>query len=83
MTTITLEFKPTSLGALRLDPKEFAHEIRVAAAVQWYAQGIVSQGKAAELAEITRTEFLEELHQRKVTACQFTAEELLEEIHGD
>ena len=28
--------------------------MRVAAAVQWYAQGIVSQGKAAELAELTR-----------------------------
>ena len=30
---------------------------RVAAAVQWYAQGIVSQGKAAELAELTRAGF--------------------------
>jgi len=39
-----------------LAPIEFAHEMRVAAAVQWYAQGIVSQGKAAELAGPTRSE---------------------------
>ncbi len=83
MTTITLEFEPTSFGALRLDPQEFAREIRMASAIQWYAQGIVSQGKAAELAGLARTEFLDELRQRKVSACQFTTEELQEEIHGD
>ena len=56
--------------------------MRVAAAVQWYAQGIVSQGKAAELAGLTRSEFLEELYRRRVPACQVTAEELTDEIHG-
>ncbi len=83
MTTITLEFEPTSFGALRLAPQEFTREIRIAAAVQWYAQGIVSQGKAAECAGLARTEFLDELRQRRVPACQFTAEEIREEIHGD
>jgi predicted HTH domain antitoxin len=56
--------------------------MRIAAAVQWYAQGIVSQGKAAELAGLTRSEFLEELYRRRVPACQVTAEELTDEIHG-
>ena len=56
--------------------------MRIAAAVQWYAQGIVSQGKAAELADLTRSEFLEELYRRRVPACQVTAEELADEIHG-
>ena len=56
--------------------------MRVAAAVQWYSQGIVSQGKAAELAGLTRSEFHEERHRRRVPACQVTAEELTNEIHG-
>lgn len=83
MTTITFEFEPALFGALRLAPQEFAREIRVAAAVQWYAQGVISQGKAAELAGLARSEFLEELRVRKVPACQVTIEELREEIHDD
>jgi len=57
-------------GALRLAPDEFAREMRIAAAVQWYSQGKVSQEKASELADLSRMEFLEELRQRKVSACQ-------------
>ena len=81
-TTITFDFDASAFGALRLAPGEFAREMRIAAAVQWYAQGIVSQGKAAELADLTRAEFLAELHRRKVPACQVTADELATEIHG-
>jgi len=51
MATISFEFDPSTFSALRLAPIEFAREMRIAAAVQWYAQGIVSQGKAAELAK--------------------------------
>ncbi|WP_240905711.1 UPF0175 family protein [Thiorhodococcus mannitoliphagus] len=67
---------------MKLAPGEFAQEMRIAAAVQCYAQGIVSQGKAAELAELTRADFLEELRRRKVPACQVTEDELAGEIHG-
>ena len=82
MTTISFEFDPSTFGALRLAPNEFAREMRIAASVQWYAQGTVSQGKAAELAGLTRADFLDELHRRKVPACQVTPDELADEIHG-
>lgn len=81
-TTISFDFDASAFGALRLWPSEFAREMRIAAAVQWYAQGVVSQGKAADLAELTRAEFLDELYRRKVPACQVTADELADEIHG-
>jgi predicted HTH domain antitoxin len=83
MATISFDFDPSVFSALRLAPDEFAREMRIAAAVQWYAQGVVSQGKAAELAGLARADLLEELYRRKVPACQLTAEELADEIHGD
>lgn len=83
MATITYDMPPGTFSALRLSPKEFAREMRVAACVQWYAQGAVSQGKAAEIAGLSRAEFLEELFRRKVPACQVTYEELIEEIEHE
>ncbi len=83
MTTIAFEFDPGVFGALRLAPNEFAREMRIAAAVQWYAQGRLSQGRAAEIAGLSRAEFLEELFRRKVPACQVTIEDLIEELKDD
>lgn len=83
MATISYDMPPSTFSALRLSPREFAREMRVAACVQWYAQGSVSQGKAAEIAELSRAEFLEELFRRKVPACQVSLEELLEEIEHE
>ena len=70
-------------SALRLAPNDFAREMRIAAAVQWYAQQKISQGNAAEIAGLNRVEFLDELYRRKVPAIQVTLEELKAEIDGD
>ncbi len=83
MTIISIDLPDTILSALRLNPQEFPREMRIAAAVQWYAQQQISQGKAAEIAGLCRAEFIEELFKRKVPACQVTIEELMEEIKDD
>ncbi|HZF13568.1 MAG TPA: UPF0175 family protein [Thermoanaerobaculia bacterium] len=83
MATITYELPPSVFAALHLSPKEFAREMRTAACVQWYAQGLVSQERAADIAGLSRAEFLEELFRRKVPACQVTLEELVEEIEHE
>lgn len=82
MTQVVIEFDTGALSALHKGPKEFAAEVKTAAVVQWYAEGRVSQSKAAEILGISRAAFLEELFRRKVPACQVTIEELLEEIRG-
>ena len=80
MAQVVIDFPSTVFSALRRSPEEFASEMRLAAAIHWYSQGTVSQGKAAEIAGVSRAEFLEELHRRKVPAIQVTPEELDEEF---
>ena len=47
--------------------------MRLAAVIQWYHQGLISQGKAAEIAGLKRREFLEALYQAKIEASQVTS----------
>jgi len=83
MTTITVEVPDDVFSALRRSPDEFAREMLQAAAIQWYSQGLISQGKAAEIAGLNRTEFLYSLAHAKVDAFQISAEELREEVQHD
>ncbi|HEX6899769.1 MAG TPA: UPF0175 family protein [Thermoanaerobaculia bacterium] len=80
MAQVVFDFPPTVFSALRKSPAEFAAEMRLAAAIHWYSQGLVSQGKAAEIAGVSRAAFLEELFLRKIPAVQVTLEELREEL---
>lgn len=82
MPQVVLNFDAGALSALRKGPKEFAEEVKTAAVVEWYAEGRISQAKAAEILGVSRAEFLAELHRRKVPACQVDIEELREEIRG-
>jgi predicted HTH domain antitoxin len=80
MARVVFDFPPDVFSALRKSPEEFADEMRLAAAIHWYSQGLISQGKAAEIAGLDRARFLDELFHRKVPAIQVTLEELREEL---
>jgi predicted HTH domain antitoxin len=67
-------------SALRKDPKEFAMELRLAAAVKWYEMGTVSQEKAAEIAGLTRKDFIFSLGRFGVSPFQYSIEEIKEEL---
>lgn len=82
MAQIVLDFEPEALSALRKNPIEFAHEVKTAAVVQWYAEGRISQSKASEILGVDRTTFLHELWQRRVAACQVDIDELREELES-
>ena len=82
MTTLTIEIPEGAFSALRRSPPELATEMRIAAAVQWYSEQVVSQEKAAKIAGLSRAEFLDELHRRKVPAFQETFDDLVREIDG-
>jgi predicted HTH domain antitoxin len=80
MTQVAIDLPESVFSALRLSPHEFAAEMRVAAAVQWYGERRISQGKAAEVAGLSRAAFLDELRRRGVSAIQVDASELEGEL---
>ena len=83
MTQLALDLPKNIFSVLRLPPAEFAREMRIAAAVQWYAERRISQEKAAEIAGQSRAQFIDELRQRKVPAIQLNEDELDAELADD
>ncbi|WP_017661860.1 UPF0175 family protein [Baaleninema simplex] len=80
MTQIALDLPDSVFSALQTSPSEFAIEMRIAAAVKWYELELLSQGKAAEVAGLTRAEFIEELSRYRVSPFQTDLETLREEL---
>jgi predicted HTH domain antitoxin len=79
MIQLTIEMPEGALAALRQDPATFTRELRLAAAVKWYEMRRISQGKAAEIAGLSRSEFIAALGQFGVTPCQYDADDIIED----
>jgi predicted HTH domain antitoxin len=77
---IMVELPESAFSALRTTPAEFVKEMRLAAAVKWYEVQMVSQAKAAELAGISRAEFIQALARFGVSPFQQNTDELREEF---
>jgi len=72
-----------AFSTLHQTPHEFVREMRVATAVKWYELGRISQGRAAEIAGLTRADFIDALSRYRVSPYQYTAEELIEEMRAE
>jgi predicted HTH domain antitoxin len=77
---VVLDLPESAFSALRSDPQEMARELRLAAAVKWYELGKLSQARAAELAGLSRYEFIHALARFGVSPIQETPEELAESL---
>jgi predicted HTH domain antitoxin len=70
MTMITFDLPDGAFSALRKDPREMESELRLAAAAKWYELGLVSQERGAEIAGVTRVEFMHALSRLNVSPFQ-------------
>ena len=82
MVEVKIEVPEGALASLNESPEGFRRALRLAAAVKWYELKRVSQGRAAEIAGLSRSEFLEALGRFQVSPFQYSADELIQEALG-
>jgi predicted HTH domain antitoxin len=78
--TVQFELPEEVFSALRSTRETFAHELRLAAAIKWFESGRISQGKAAQIAGISRQAFHDALSQYGVAAFQLSPDDLRDEL---
>jgi predicted HTH domain antitoxin len=76
MPIIPIDCPEPVLIALKEDAQSFARDIRLTAAMKFFELGRLSSGRAAELAGLTRVEFLRRTGEFKVSAIDESTEEL-------
>jgi len=77
---LKMELPDGAFSALHKSPDEFVREMRLTAAVKWFEMTIISQEKAAEIAGLSRSDFIEELGRFCVSPFQYSAAEVLDEL---
>lgn len=82
-TEITILLPDDAFSALRTNREHFAREMLLAACAKWYELGLISQSKAAEVAGVSRQEFLTELSKFNVSPFQENLKEIQEISNGE
>ena len=80
MTHVDVTVPESLFAALRKAPHEIAAEMRLAASIHWYQQSAISMERAAEIAGMSRAEFLGELARRRVDVFVVDDTDLSQEL---
>lgn len=80
---VSIDLPESAFSALKQTPESFVNAMRLAAAIKWYEAGMISQAKGAEIAGVSRQEFIDALSSFKVSPFQDTPEQLKEELARD
>jgi predicted HTH domain antitoxin len=81
MTSVTIQLPDELPSSLHRSPIELERDVKLAAAIDWYRRGLVSQGRAAEIAGIARADFIDALAERKIDVVQVEPDELEQEVN--
>jgi predicted HTH domain antitoxin len=79
--TLTIDVPQGVLAHLAPTPEGASKELLLAAAIELYREGRISQGQGTLMAGMSRAQFLDELFRARVPACQVTVDELMEEVN--
>jgi predicted HTH domain antitoxin len=83
MAVVTIDLPEEIYVSLRKSPRELERDVRLAAAVDWYRRGLISQGKGAEIAGLPRADFIDALAARRIEVVQIDLDSLDRDLeHG-
>ncbi|MGJ3250887.1 MAG: UPF0175 family protein [Elainellaceae cyanobacterium] len=82
MSQIQIEIPEEVLISLKETPATLSRELPLLAAIKLFKLGKLSSGRAAQLAGISRVEFLTLLGRYQVSPFPFTAEELEQDVQN-
>ncbi len=82
MSTVQLEIPEEVLISLKQTPETIARELQILAAVKLFELGKLSSGRAAQLAGMSRVQFLLLLGQYQVSPFSLSTEELERDVNN-
>ena len=82
MTTVTLHLPDDLLPGLVRAPADLAGHVRLLLAIDGFVCGLISQGRAAEIAEVPRADFFHELAKRRIENVAVDLDEIDREIRS-
>lgn len=83
MRQVILEYPDNLELAVQATPEEMQAQIRLMAALKMFELGKLSSGKAAELAGLSRAEFLEMCGRYRVPVFNYAPDEIEDELRSD
>ena len=83
MQSIVMSLPDDLAASIELTPEELASQVRLMAALKMFEIGKISTGKAAELAGLTRVDFIEACGRYHVSMFNYQPDEVEAELRSD